>query len=284
MDSEDNSKSEPKNKTLPTYVFGEDYRQTINLSNKETSNKDDSQDVTAEPSPDADTQAESHIDVEELHSKEDIDKSINDELEKIELDKIEPISMIVTKKKFRLRFLVAIFFVAAISFGALYGVVFLMEQGIIGGANSKHIVSGLSTKDLICEMEGENSELLTTGNALSLKSSAKISYINDDFSEILQTIEAQFENSSTAKIAMSNIRSNYVKRFKSFGVATEPFKSEYNQNDSSITVTHYADTSMISSDNAGVLHIDVNKNGVVVYDIESIKKNYEDIGYACRIE
>ena len=182
-----------------------------------------------------------------------------------------------------MRFLVTMLFISALGLGSLYGVSMLLDKGIIGGAE-KHSASGISMESLVCEMTANNSELLSTGNALESKSTVNVNYVNGEFTELVQTFEARFENYSTAKIALSNVRSNYVKRFKSFGIATEPFNSDYNQDGEKITVTHQADTSNINKGNAGVVHIDVNKNGVVIYDIDSIKKNYEGLGYTCSIQ
>lgn len=272
-DSPDTDNPQQKEKILPTYVFGEDYKQTVNLSDKVTAeqkNKDSEQDFILKDST-----------IIKDDSNTDPSDSVDSELKNLENPK--PISMIVTKKKFRLKFLVFILFIAGLALAAIYAISILLDQNIIGNKNSR-VVSGISTEKLVCELEGNNSELLTTGNALESTSRIEASYFGGDFVDILQTFEAKFENSSTAKIAMSNARSTYVKRFKSFGIATEPFKSEYSQNDTSIVVTHYADTSTISGDNAAVVHISVNQNDVVIYDIDSIKSNYEELGYACRVE
>ncbi len=280
MDSKDtpDSQDEGKQKTLPTYVFGDDYKQTVNLA------KDDNKDDTKEPeTPVEDPKDDETTSKDEIHD-DAIEASVSAELKKIELEKPQPVAMIVTKKRFRLKFLFFIFFASAIAFVVVYGLSILSDRGVIGGKNSIHIASGFSTEKVICELGSDSSGLLGAGNAIELSSSVEVSYSNNEFKDLTQTIKARFEDSSTAKIAMSNVRSKYVKRFKSFGVETEPFKSDYNQNDTSITVTHYASASMVNSTNAGVINISVNENNVVIYDINSVKKNYENDGYTCRIE
>ena len=274
-DKPEDNQSSQKEKTLPTYVFGEDYKQTINLANKDQAQSE------PEITPEEEKSAEQSKIVKEEKDKI-LSEAVSAELEKMNLEKIKPISMIVNKKKFRIRFLVLVLILLGISFGSLYGVSYVLEQGIIG--TRRHSASGISMEELICEMTGSNSDLLGMGNALDTKSTIKASYANGEFSSITQTFEARFENSSTAKIALGKARSEYVKRFKGAGIATEPFSSEYNQDGESITVIHQADKSDINKNNATVMHIDVNKNGVVVYDIDSIKKNYESLGYACSIQ
>lgn len=268
-DNQDNSgNQEEKKRVLPTYVFGEDYKQTVNLAGEQnTEDKSTEQDAAVPEDKPENTDAN-----EEVHS-ESVNMSINSELEKIEAEKPEPTPVIATKKKAKRKTTTIVLFIIVVALGATFGIFMLLKgSGTIG-----------ATQELSCEMTGNNNELLNSGNAAESKSSVEVSYSNGEFSYILQTFEAKFEDSSTAKIAMNNVRSEYIKRFKSFGIATEPFKSEYNQNNESIIVTHYADTNMINSDNAGVLHIDTNKNKVIIYDIDSIKKNYEDLGYACSV-
>ena len=273
----EDSQSNQKEKTLPTYVFGEDYKQTVNLPGEDKTLRETGLTQTEE----------SQLDKTDAIPKEQdkiLSESVSAELEKLDSEKVRPISMIVNKKKFRIKFLVGIFFLSAASFGSLYGVSFLLEQGIIGNGKNNHSAAGFSLKELSCEIKGENGDLLNIGNALEAKSAVKASYVNEEFSEIIQTFEARFDNSSTARIALGKARSEYVKRFKSAGIATEPFKSDYTQNDSTIVVTHQADSTNIDKKNAAVMHIEVNKNGVVIYDIDSIKENYEKLGYTCSIE
>lgn len=275
MNPEDNSdnKNEQKTRHLPTYVFGEDYTQTVNLADKpeeqkQEDNKTDAPKIEPEPeTPTADKEISETIN----------EGIINSELQKIELDKTEPTPIIATKKKRQSKKLILALIIIIVVCSAICGVFFLLQGGFFTS-------SIFANKNLICEATSDNGELLGSGNALESKSHVEVVYKNNEFVSLTQTLEAKFENSSTAKIAMSNVRSDYTKRFKSFNISTEPFKSDYKQNDTSITVTHYADTSMINSANAGVIYIDVNQNGVIIYDVDTIKKNYEDIGYACSVE
>ncbi len=282
MDSKDHSEDKRANqreKTLPTYVFGEDYKQTVNLSNKDQAPDNTESVATKKSSSESDSSHHSSNEQNNLLSE-----SVSAELEKLDLEKNKPISMIVNRKKLRIKFLVVIFLLSAMSLGSLYGVSYLLEQGLIGNSKGRHSASGFSVEILTCELAGSSEDLLNIGNALDAKNTVRVDYVNDEFSSIVQTFEARFEDSSTAKIALGKVRSEYVKRFKGAGIATEPFKSDYVQNGESIAVTHQADASNINKDNAVVMYIDVNKNGVVVYDIDSIKNNYEKLGYTCSIE
>ncbi|MBQ6510380.1 hypothetical protein IJI94_00185 [Candidatus Saccharibacteria bacterium] len=275
MDPEDNSdnQDEQKTKRLPTYVFGEDYEQTVNLADRpEEQKQEDDKTDTPKIEPEAEAS-----DADKEVSEAINEGVINSELQKIELDKTEPTPIIATKKKRRSKKLILVLIIIVIVCSVICGVFFLLQGGFFTS-------SIFANKNLICEATSNNGELLGSGNALESKSRVEVIYKNNDFVSLTQTLEAKFENSSTAKIAMSNVRSDYTKRFKSFNISTEPFKSDYKQNDTSITITHYADTSMINSANAGVIYIDVNQNGVIIYDMNSIKKNYEDVGYACRVE
>ncbi len=273
----EDSQSNQKEKTLPTYVFGEDYKQTVNLPGEDKTLRETGLTQTEESQSDK---------TDAIPKEQDkiLSESVSIELEKLDSEKIRPISMIVNKKKFRIRFLVVLLFLSAVSFGSLYGISFLLKQGIIGNGKNKHSAAGLSMESLICEVSGKSGDLLGIGNALDAKSTARVNYINDEFSDITQVFEARFDNYATAKIALTKARSEYVKRFKSAGIATEPFKSDYTQNDATIVVTHQADSTNIDKKNAAVMYIEVNKNGVVIYDIDSIKKNYEKLGYTCSIE
>lgn len=196
------------------------------------------------------------------------------ELAKLKKEEAAPPSAVVTKKRFNIKLVIVLALLATLAVGAFFLIKIIFPNTDKG--------SGLgATQNLECTSSKNSAELLNLGNALDANSALSATYDNGKLLDLKLVFTASFEDSATANISLKKVHSDYIDRFKSANLATDPFESEYNHNGNFLKVTHYVRGEKLNKNTAPVIHLSSNQYGVVISDANTVKNTYEQLGYTC---
>ena len=153
-------------------------------------------------------------------------------------------------------------------------------QSTSGNTPSANVVYS----ELNCKYSYNSAELLTMSNATSGRKTLNATFGDGELLDIEEKIYLNYENSSLASAGKNSVRDSYVSEFKSLGISTDPFKSEYKTDGSAVEISHRAEINQINETNMSMFHLVLAKDRTIDISTVTIQKTYKNLGYTCSVE
>ena len=191
------------------------------------------------------------------------------------------------KNKTTLILIIALVAIAAVG-GIIFAIV-MMNSGSSSNNNSGNNNTAVTIPDepinstLSCTKEATAEELSTAGSATSWSSAITVKYEDDTMTEYSEVSTIIYGNKDDASFALNNIfKTNYNSAVAAAGYSEDPFDSYYRRVDNTLTITHTASSSVITTKNAAIINIPVDDDGLDTSE-SSVQKNFEKLNYVCEL-
>ena len=168
-------------------------------------------------------------------------------------------------------------------------VVFLILKITQGGKSDNQITPSETTSEvtystITCTKEGDVNARVAVGDATKIETTVIASYSDDEMDDIAETTEYTYTDASAAKTGAIAVKDAYKKRLSDVGLRDidDPFTTTYSLSGTILTETHFAEFDELSSENASVIGLTVDKSGEVATDSDSVKKTYKAAGFTCK--
>lgn len=109
-------------------------------------------------------------------------------------------------------------------------------------------------------------------------------YYDDELNDISDKTIIEYKDETAAKASVTELKDAYESTLALLGITSDPFNSTYPVVDSTLTITHLADSEDITDKNFAMFGLRVDTEGKVQTDIMAIEELYTEKDFTCVIK
>ncbi|MBQ9019969.1 hypothetical protein IJ096_01455 [Candidatus Saccharibacteria bacterium] len=186
-------------------------------------------------------------------------------------------------KKFNLAAVLGIILITVVITATAVFAALLFTQG--SKENNITVVENVNTDEvssITCKKDGNEEQRKSAGDATKMSTTVIANYLNGDLENYAENTIYSYATSEAATSAKKTVQEAYEKKLKDIGLTNDPFNSNYAASGTSLTVSHFADSSKLSFENMTIL--DIPQTNGTNPDISAIDKALSSKDYDCTIK